>query len=36
MSDRNNRHGAQRQVLLDAPVQLSQISADIGNNSLTF
>ncbi|KAG7479008.1 ATP-binding cassette sub-family F member 3 [Solea senegalensis] len=25
----NNHHGTQRQVLLDAPVQLSQISADI-------
>uniref|UniRef100_A0A8C9XVV2 ATP binding cassette subfamily F member 3 n=1 Tax=Sander lucioperca TaxID=283035 RepID=A0A8C9XVV2_SANLU len=28
----NNHHGAQRQVLLDAPVQLSQISADNGEN----
>lgn len=27
---RNNHRGAQRQVLLDAPVQLSQISADNG------
>ncbi|KAM9358745.1 ATP-binding cassette sub-family F member 3 [Symphorus nematophorus] len=26
----NNHHGSQRQVLLDAPVQLSQISADNG------
>lgn len=31
---RNNHRGAQRQVLLDAPVQLSQISADVGKESL--
>lgn len=29
---RNNHHGSQKQMLLDAPVQLSQISADSGKD----
>lgn len=30
---RNNCHSAQKQVLLDAPVQLSQINVDSGKHS---
>lgn len=34
--NRNNYRGAQRQVLLDTPVQLSQISADVGNEIVIY
>lgn len=33
---RNNHNSSQQQVLLDAPVQLSQISADTGNNFKSY